>query len=119
MTRAVASNSPPPTGVDDLFHALGDANRRRMVRQLANGPASVSALASALAISKTAIGQHLAVLEKVRLARSVKVGRVRTCHFDRAGLAPLQDWIDYHCAEWDERLNRLNDLFDEAGSTEE
>jgi len=35
---------------------------------------------------------------------------VRTCQFDPAGLAPLQDWIDYHRQEWNERLNRLDDL---------
>lgn len=96
--------------VDLLFHALGDSNRRRMVSHLAEGPASVSELAAALAVSKTAIGQHLAVLEGVQLARSTKVGRVRTCQFDPAGLAPLQNWIDYHREEWSERLNRLDDL---------
>ncbi len=95
---------------DLLFHALGDANRRRMVGHLRERPASVSELAAVLAISKTAIGQHLAVLEEAKLARSTKVGRVRTCQFDSAGLAPLQDWIDYHRQEWNERLNRLDDL---------
>ncbi|WP_121079355.1 ArsR/SmtB family transcription factor [Sphingomonas trueperi] len=98
------------SSVDLLFHALGDATRRRMVSHLAERPASVSELASVLAISKTAIGQHLGVLEEAKLARSTKVGRVRTCQFDPAGLAPLQDWIDYHRQEWIERLNRLDDL---------
>jgi len=95
---------------DLLFHALGDSTRRRMVSHLAESPASVSELAAILAISKTAIGQHLAVLEGALLARSTKVGRVRTCHFNPAGLAPLQNWIDYHREEWSERLNRLDDL---------
>ncbi|MAW98290.1 MAG: transcriptional regulator [Sphingomonas sp.] len=96
--------------VDLLFHALGDANRRRMVSHLAERSASVSELAAVLAISKTAIGQHLAALEEARLARSTKVGRVRICQFDPSGLAALQDWIDYHRQEWNERLNRLDDL---------
>lgn len=104
--------------VDLLFHALGDFNRRRMVNLLSDGPASVSELAAALAVSKTAIGQHLAVLEEAQLARSTKIGRVRTCQFDPAGLAPLQDWIDYHRQEWNARLNRLDDLVSAIGSTE-
>jgi DNA-binding transcriptional ArsR family regulator len=114
-----ASHAAPSPGIDALFHALGDASRRRMVRHLANGPATVSELAAALAISKTAIGQHLAVLEKAQLARSTKKGRVRTCHFDRAGLAPLQDWIDYHRGEWNDRLDRLDDLIGGSASKEE
>ena len=98
------------SSVDILFHALGDTTRRRMVSHLAERPASVSELATVLAISKTAIGQHLAVLEKAKLASSTKAGRVRTCQFEPAGLAPLQDWINYHRQEWNERLNRLDDL---------
>lgn len=105
-----AVESAPSSKVDLLFHALGEANRRRMVSHLAERPASVSELASVLAISKTAIGQHLAVLVEAKLARSTKVGRVRTCQFDPTGLAPLQDWINYHRQEWNERLNRLDDL---------
>jgi DNA-binding transcriptional ArsR family regulator len=102
---------------DALFHALGDPNRRRMVGLLAERPASVSELAALLAISKTAIGQHLSVLEKARLASSAKVGRVRTCQFDPAGLAALQHWIDYHRNEWNDRLDRLGDLLTDAKAT--
>lgn len=108
-----------PSKVDILFHALGDSNRRRMVSHLADGPASVSELATALGVSKTAIGQHLAVLEGAQLARSTKVGRVRTCQFDPAGLVPLQDWIDYHRQEWNERLNRLDDMISATVSKED
>ena len=106
------SASPPldAARTDILFHALGDPNRRRIVALLAERPASVSELATSLAISKTAIGQHLAVLERAQLAHSSKVGRVRTCRFDPAGLAVLQQWIDHHRHEWTERLDRLEDL---------
>lgn len=90
-----------------------------MVSRLVDGPASVSELAAVLAVSKTAIGQHLAVLEEAQLARSAKVGRVRTCQFNPAGLAPLQDWIDYHRQEWNERLKRLDDLVSAISSTED
>jgi DNA-binding transcriptional ArsR family regulator len=110
-----AAHPPGALRDDALFHALGDRNRRRIVGLLAERPASVSELSAALAISKTAIGQHLAVLEEARLARSAKVGRVRTCQLDPTGLAALQDWIDYHRREWSERLDRLGDLFNEKG----
>lgn len=105
-----AAETARSSRIDLLFHALGDHSRRRMVNRLAEGPATVSELAAVLAISKTAIGQHLGVLEEAELARSTKVGRVRTCQFNPAGLAPLQDWIDYHRHEWSERLSRLDDL---------
>lgn len=108
-----AGHSLDTTRTDALFNALSDPNRRRMVGLLAVRPASVSELSEVLAISKTAVGQHLAVLEGARLARSTKIGRVRTCHFDPAGLAALQDWIDLHRQEWRQRLERLGDLLNE------
>lgn len=104
--------------VDALFHALVDPNRRRIVGLLAERPVSVSELSVALAISKTAVGQHLVVLEEAQLARSAKVGRVRTCQFDPAGLLALQGWIDYHRQDWSERLDRLRDLLSEEGPTD-
>ncbi|WP_404337719.1 ArsR/SmtB family transcription factor [Sphingomonas sp. MMS12-HWE2-04] len=104
--------------VDLLFHALGDSNRRCIVSRLADGPASVLELGAVLAVSKRAIGQHLAVLEEAQLARSTKAGRVRTCQFDPAGLEPLQGWIDYHRQESNERLNRLGDLVSATVSKE-
>ena len=112
-----ASHDLDAARADALFHALGDSNRRRMVGILAERPASVSELAASLAISKTAIGQHLAVLERARLARSAKAGRVRTCQLDPAGFAVLQQWIDYHRHEWNDRLDRLGDLLTDAQAT--
>lgn len=117
MTPAVSSRGAPRA--DALFHALGDPNRRRMVGLLKARSASVSELAAALAITKTAVGQHLAVLEKAQIARSTKAGRVRICQFDPAGLTTLQYWIDHHRYEWRERLDRLGELIDnqETGGT--
>lgn len=99
---------------DTLFHALGDANRRRMVAVLSERSSSVSELASTLNITRTAVGQHLAVLEAARLARSVKSGRTRTCHLDPTGLGTLQAWVEFHRREWHDRLDRLGDWL-EAG----
>jgi predicted transcriptional regulator len=50
-----------------------------MVERLSRGPASVSELAHPLAMSLSAVVQHLEVLEKSGLVRSRKIGPVRTC----------------------------------------
>ncbi|WP_222931866.1 ArsR/SmtB family transcription factor [Sphingomonas sabuli] len=103
-----------PAAIDALFHALGDPTRRGMLAMLARRTASVSELADHLSISKTAVGQHLAVLEGVSLARSAKKGRVRTCEFDVQGLATLQEWIEFHRREWGDRLDRLDTLLEDG-----
>jgi DNA-binding transcriptional ArsR family regulator len=93
--------------IDPLFHALGDPTRRSMVERLARGPASVSELAGPLAISLSAVVQHLAVLETSGLVRSEKVGRVRTCTIQPEALSLAEQWIAERRAEWERRLDRL------------
>ena len=68
-----------PAQLDLMFQALADPARRQMVDRLSRGPASVSQLAEPLAMSLSAVVQHLNVLEASGLVRSEKRGRVRTC----------------------------------------
>jgi DNA-binding transcriptional ArsR family regulator len=93
--------------IDPLFHALADPTRRRLVERLSRGPASVSELARPLAMTLSAVVQHLAVLEQSGLIRSEKVGRVRTCRIEPAALRTAEDWIAERRAAWERRLDRL------------
>jgi len=99
--------------VGRVFHALGDPTRRAIVNRLSDGPCSVSELAQPLAISVTAVAQHLGVLESCGLAATRKQGRVRTCRIAPAGFLTLERWIGEHRARWEERLDRLGEVLDE------
>lgn len=90
--------------------ALGDPTRRAIISRLADGPASVSDLASPLNISRSAVLQHLQVLEDNQLVTSQKTGRVRTCALEAAGLRAAADWLEWHRNRWESRLDRLGDL---------
>jgi DNA-binding transcriptional ArsR family regulator len=96
-----------------VFNALGDPTRRAILDRLARGPQSVSRLAGPLAITLTAVAQHLRVLEASGLVRTEKLGRTRTCRIETAGFATAEQWIAEHRATWDRRLDRLGDLLDE------
>jgi DNA-binding transcriptional ArsR family regulator len=99
--------------VHQVFHALGDPTRRTIVERLSEGPVSVSQLAAPLKITLAAVVQHLQVLEKSNLVRTEKVGRVRTCRVEPAGLMVAQQWIDDQRSLWERRLDRLGDLLAE------
>lgn len=96
-----------------VFHALGDPTRRTIVEQLSEGPLSVSRLATPLAITLTAVAQHLQVLEESGLVHTEKVGRVRTCRLETAGFTALEHWIRDRRSTWERRLDRLGDLLAE------
>jgi DNA-binding transcriptional ArsR family regulator len=99
--------------IDRLFHALGDPTRRAMLDRLSQGPVSVSALAGPLGITLTAVAQHLQILEECGLARTEKLGRVRTCRIESAGFDALEQWIRNHRTIWERRLDRLGALLEE------
>ncbi len=101
---------------DQVFDALGDPTRRRILERLDRGPTSVSELARPMTITLAAVVQHLQVLERCGLVRTEKVGRVRTCRIDPAGLAAAAGWLDRRRPDWDRRLDRLGSVLDGSDS---
>ncbi len=83
-----------------------------MVDRLTRGPASVSELAEPLAMSLSAVVQHLAVLEASGLVRSEKVGRVRTCRVEPTALRSAEAWLVERRTTWEHRLDRLAEFLD-------
>jgi len=104
--------------LDQTFHALADPTRRIMVERLSRGPASVSELAGPLAMSLSAVVQHLQVLEGSGLVRSEKVGRVRTCRIEPTVLRTAEQWITERRTVWERRLDRLGDVLAEQKKNE-
>jgi DNA-binding transcriptional ArsR family regulator len=99
--------------VDRAFHALADPTRRALVEHLSRGPASVTDLATPLDITLAAVVQHIHVLEDSGIVRSEKVGRVRTCRIDLAGLGVVEGWIAERRALWERRFDRLGEVLAE------
>jgi DNA-binding transcriptional ArsR family regulator len=94
--------------IGPVFQALADPTRRGLIERLSSGPASVSDLAEPLAMSLSAVVQHLGVLEAGGLIRTKKVGRVRTCSLDPEALGVAETWITAQRATWEHRLDRLD-----------
>jgi DNA-binding transcriptional ArsR family regulator len=93
--------------LDLMFQALADPGRRQMVDRLSRGPASVSELARPLAMTLSAVVQHLQVLEASGLVRSEKIGRVRTCRIEPDRLQLAESWLHERRTLWEQRLDRL------------
>ncbi len=104
--------------LDLMFQALADPGRRLMVERLCRGPASVSELAQPLAMSLSAVVQHLQVLEASGLVHSEKVGRVRTCRIKPGALQAAERWINERRTSWERRLDRLGAYLAEQAKTE-
>lgn len=99
--------------IDRVFHALGDATRRAMLVRLSHGPMSVSLLGEPFKMSLAAVVQHLQVLEEAGLVKTEKLGRVRSCRVESAGLRAAEKWLRARLPEWDRKLDKLEEFLDE------
>jgi DNA-binding transcriptional ArsR family regulator len=106
-----------PQDLNTAFAALSDPTRRAVVEHLARGPATVSTLAAPHDIALPTFMRHLRVLEDSGLVRSVKKGRVRTCHIEPVPLMELQGWLEWQRRVWDNRLDALTTLAAEINRT--
>src|SRR5215470_8212221 len=101
------------TELDAVFHALGDATRRRMLRDLAGGERTVSELAEPFAMSLAAASKHIKALENAGLIRREVRGRTHMCRLEPGPLSSAHDWLGFYERYWTDRLDVLERLLRE------
>jgi len=94
---------------DDVFYALSNATRRSVLQRLSGGPATVCELAAPFDMKLPSFVQHLAVLERSRLVKSKKEGRVRTYEIEPARFKVAEDWLTERRHLWESRFDRFDD----------
>ena len=94
--------------VDDVFHALSNPTRRKVLERLSVGPATVSELAAPFDMQLPSFVQHLSVLERSRLIKSKKRGRVRTYEIAPERFRVVEDWLTARRRLWEARLDRFD-----------
>jgi DNA-binding transcriptional ArsR family regulator len=96
--------------LDTVFHALGDATRRQMLRELASGERTVSQLAEPFAMSLAAASKHIKSLENAGLIRREVRGRTHLCRLDPGPLASAHQWLSFYERFWTDHLDVLEQL---------
>src|SRR5689334_766915 len=99
--------------LDSVFHALGDATRRQMLRSLVGGERTVGQLAEPFAISFQAASKHVKVLENAGLIHREVRGRTHLCRLDPGPLATAHEWLGFYERFWTDRLDVLEGLLRE------
>jgi len=100
--------------LDSLFHALGDATRREMLRALGEGERTVGELAAPFSMSLAAASKHIKALENAGLIRREVRGRTHVCRLEPGPLASAHQWLGFYERFWTEHLNVLDRLLREA-----
>jgi DNA-binding transcriptional ArsR family regulator len=93
----------------DVFHAISDPTRRRLLTLMANSELPVNELASAFAMSRPAISQHLRVLLQAGLVLERRVGRERHYRLHAAPLREVSEWVKQYEQFWLDKLQLLGE----------
>src|SRR6202042_2450295 len=83
-------------GMDDVFKALADPSRRRLLDSLnAENGQSLRQLCAGLAMARQSVSKHLAVLEAAGLITSLRQGRERLHYLNAAPISDIAErWIN-------------------------
>ncbi|ESZ22709.1 ArsR family transcriptional regulator [Mesorhizobium sp. L48C026A00] len=80
--------------MNNSWTALGDPTRRTIFELLVEHPRSVTELARALPVTRSAVSQHLKVLKEAGLVADTPAGKHRIYRVEPDGLAALRTELD-------------------------
>ena len=100
--------------LDDIFFALADPTRRRIVEKLVRRSLTVGEIAADFPISQPAISKHVKVLEESGLLVREVSGRVHHCTLSAKAMRAASTWLDRQERYWNDALDSLTDYLERA-----
>lgn len=91
----------------EIFTALADPTRRRIVELLSRGECAAGEIVDAFDVSGPAISQHLKVLREAALVQVRIEGQRRIYQLNPQGLSEMDAWLNSVRRFWAPRLDAL------------
>jgi DNA-binding transcriptional ArsR family regulator len=93
----------------DVYLAIADPTRRRLLDLLGQGEQSVMGLAESFDMTLSAISQHLRLLREVGLVSVRPVGRERFYRLSAQALVEVANWVQSYERFWRTKLDALGE----------
>ncbi len=95
----------------DIFYALSDQTRRKILELLASqGELTATQIYAHFKVSPPAISQHLKVLREANLVKMEKHAQQRIYQINPESMLELEDWSKQLSQQWNRRLDVLDEL---------
>jgi len=105
---------------DDLWSAIGDPTRRRMLDLLlADGEGTATSLSQHLPVTRQAVAKHLGVLDRAGLVQVTPAGREMRYRVDDAQFARAVAQLTAVGTAWDARLRRIKRIAEAIQRTQD
>jgi DNA-binding transcriptional ArsR family regulator len=102
----------PLSASRNVFAAVGDPTRRRLLDLLSRGELPVRRIAAPFAMTRPAISQHLGILLRARLVEVRRDGRERYYRLHASPLRQIHDWVRHYERFWKGKLTALGGFLD-------
>ncbi|MCD9022148.1 ArsR/SmtB family transcription factor [Cohnella silvisoli] len=96
-----------PSPKHDVFQAIADPTRRRLLRLLDDQEMPVTVISGHFPMTRTAVSKHLRILADAGLVKEKKVGRETRYRLDPEPLLELKRWLAYYERYWENKLGAL------------
>ena len=100
-----------------VFRALSDPSRRRILDRLVLGDASVNELAEGFSTSRPAVSRHLRVLREATLVVERREGRRRVYSLNPQPMSHADAWLRKFRVFWAARLQALKAMLESETSS--
>jgi DNA-binding transcriptional ArsR family regulator len=97
----------------DVFQAIADPTRRKIIGLLAKEPLNLNAIAENFDSSRQAISLHIKILRECGLLVVKNQGRERVCQAKFQKLNEVSAWVEQYKMFWEKRLDRIDSLVQE------
>ncbi len=97
----------------DVFNAVAEVQRRRILELLTEGEKSVNQIADAFGFRQPQTSKHLQVLKEVGLVTVRSDAQQRLYRLNPEGIKQIYDWTKTFERHWNESLDRLEAYLEE------
>ncbi|MBC8102329.1 MAG: helix-turn-helix transcriptional regulator [Cytophagales bacterium] len=110
----------PTAAEPSVFQAIADPTRRAILRHLCGADERTpTQIAAPLAMTLSAVSQHLKVLRAAGLVSVRQAGRERWYRLEAHPLREVSDWARTYERFWTEKLDALSSYLEEEAKREE
>ncbi len=88
----------------DVFQAIADPTRRKIIELIANKSMNLNAIATRLKMTQPAISQQIKILNECGIVDIKAIGRERYCKVQARSLIPAFLWLEQYHKQWTERI---------------
>jgi len=94
----------------EMFIALAEQNRYRIVELLRAGPLPVNDISARLRLNQPQVSKHLRVLKEAGVVGAEARAQQRVYELRPEPLRDMHDWLERYRRVWDARFDQLNEL---------